>query len=187
VANLKNSNFEFLEAFRRTLAEANQFEIKITGAALFELAQVLLPCPLALPRSSPAPPGPTQAVRRGGRRRNTPRTPLPGTHCLARCRPSGRRQRRPTVPRGRTSDPPARERERRDRSELATPPGPPQRRASGRACPRRSGLYKPPPIKRIDAPHPQLPPRHRRSLPLALVRRSQLRRRSTGLEERRRV
>jgi hypothetical protein len=35
VENFENSNFEFLRAFRQTLAEANQNEIKITGAALF--------------------------------------------------------------------------------------------------------------------------------------------------------
>jgi hypothetical protein len=123
------------------------------------------------------------------RRKKEKRTqgPLPGICFPARCRPTWRRQRRPTGPRGRPSNPPARERERRDRSELATPPGPPQRRASGRACPHRSGLYKAPPIKRSKAPHPQLPPRHRRSLPLALVRRSQPRRSSTGRAERRRV
>jgi hypothetical protein len=134
--------------------------------------------------SSPSP-DPSQEKRREAE--VCAQGPLPVTRCPARCRPSGRRQRRPTVPRGRTSNPPARERERRDRSELATPPGPPCRRDSGRACPRRSGLYKAPPIKRSNAPHPQLPPRHRRSLPLALVRRRQPRRSSTGRAERRRV
>jgi hypothetical protein len=66
-------------------------------------------------------------------------------------------------------------------------PGPPQWRAPGRVRSRRSCLYKPPPIKRSSSPSPQLPPRHRRSFPLALVRRSQPRRCSTGQAERRRV
>jgi hypothetical protein len=35
VENLENSNFEFLLAFRRALAEEKSNEIKITGAALF--------------------------------------------------------------------------------------------------------------------------------------------------------
>jgi hypothetical protein len=135
--------------------------------------------------SSPLCPDPSHGRRR--RRGENTQDPLPVTHCPARCRPSGRRQRRPTGPRGRPSHLPARERERRDRSELATPPGPPCSEAFGRLVPRRLGLYKPPAIKRIDAPHLQLSPRHRHSLPLALVRRSQLRRRSTGQEERRRV
>jgi hypothetical protein len=113
--------------------------------------------------------------------------PLPVTCCPARCRPPWRRQRRPTAPRSRADTSPAPPRGRRDRSELQTPPGPPCSRASGRACPRRSGLYKAPPIKRSSSPSPQLPPRHCRSLPLALVRRSQPRRRSTGREARRQV
>jgi hypothetical protein len=35
VENFENSNFEFLRAFRRTLAEAKSNEIKLTVAALF--------------------------------------------------------------------------------------------------------------------------------------------------------
>jgi hypothetical protein len=66
-------------------------------------------------------------------------------------------------------------------------PGPPSRRASGHPLPRRSGLYKPPLIKRGDAPRSQLPPRHRLSLPLALVRQRLQRRRGTEHGERRRV
>jgi hypothetical protein len=135
--------------------------------------------------SSTPRPDPSRKKRREEEKRT--QDPLPVNRCPARCRPSGRRQRRPTGPRGRTSPLPARERERRDRSELATPPGPPCSEAFGRLVPRRSGLYKPSPIKRSSSPSPQLPPRHRRSLPLALVRRSQPRRSSTGHAERRRV
>jgi hypothetical protein len=83
-------------------------------------------------------PDPSQEKRREAK--VCTQAPLPVTHCHARCRPAWRRQRIPTGPRGRPSDPPARERERRDRSELATLPGPLQRRASGRACSRRLGL-----------------------------------------------
>jgi hypothetical protein len=68
-----------------------------------------------------------------------------------------------------------------------TRPGPPSRRATGHPLPRRSGLFKPPPIKRGDAHHSQLPPRHHHSLPLALVHRRLQRRRGTGRGERRRV
>jgi hypothetical protein len=135
--------------------------------------------------SSTPRPDPSRKKRREEEKRT--QDPLPVNRCPARCRPSGRRQRRPTGPRGRTSPLPARERERRDRSELATPPGPPCSEAFGRLVPRRSGLYKPPPIKRRHSPHSQLPPGHRRLAQLALVRRSSPRRRGTGRKERRRV
>ena len=134
--------------------------------------------------SSPCP-DPSQEKRRKEEKRT--QGPLPVTRCPARYRPAWRHQRRPTGPRGRPSNLPARERERRDRSELATPPGPPCSEAFGRLVSRRLGLYKAPPIKRINSPHPQLPPRHRRSLPLALLRRSQPRWRGTGRGACRRV
>jgi hypothetical protein len=75
VENFENSNFEFLRAFRRALAEANRREINFTGAALCWLAPALSPCSLASPRSTPAPPGPTQARRSGGKTRFAPRAP----------------------------------------------------------------------------------------------------------------
>jgi hypothetical protein len=62
-----------------------------------------------------------------------------------------------------------------------------RRPPTGRPYPRRSGLYKPPPIKRGDAHHSQLPPRHHLSLPLALVHRHLHRRRGTGREPRHHV
>jgi hypothetical protein len=61
-------------------------------------------------------------------------------------------------------------------------PGPPRWRASGHPLPPRSGLYKPPPIKRGDAHHSRLPPRHHLSLPLALVRWCLHRQRGPGRE-----
>jgi hypothetical protein len=73
--NFENSNFEFLRAFRRTLAEANRNEINFTGAALCWLAPALSPCSLASPRSTPAPPVPNQARRSGGKARFAPRAP----------------------------------------------------------------------------------------------------------------
>jgi hypothetical protein len=58
----------------------------------------------------------------------------------ARCRPPCPRQRRPTAPRGQADTFPACPRDHRDQSKLRMLPGPPSRRASGRACPRRSTL-----------------------------------------------
>jgi hypothetical protein len=66
-------------------------------------------------------------------------------------------------------------------------PGPPSRRASGHPLPRHSGLYKPPLIKRGDAHHSRLPPRHHLSLPLALVRRRLHRRQGPGREPHHRI
>jgi hypothetical protein len=88
--------------------------------------------------SSAPSPDPSQEKRRGDEF-CTP-GPLPDIFCPARYRPPWRRQSRHTAPRGRTSTLPARPRDRRDRSQLQTPPGPPCRRASGRAYPRCSGL-----------------------------------------------
>jgi hypothetical protein len=83
-------------------------------------------------------PDPSREKRREEEKRT--QGPLPATLFPARCRPAWRRQRRPTALRGRAITLPARPRDRRDRSKLHTPPGPPHRRVSGRACPRRSGL-----------------------------------------------
>jgi hypothetical protein len=83
-------------------------------------------------------PDPSREKRREEEKRT--QGPLPASSFPARCRPPWRRQSRHTALRGRASTLPARERGRRDRGKLQTQPGPPQRRASGRAYPRRSGL-----------------------------------------------
>jgi hypothetical protein len=184
--NLKNqilsSCGHFVEHWQKKI-KSNQVSLCCTVRARPSAVAMLSGLP-SIVSSSPCP-DPSQEKRRKEEKRT--QGPLPVTLCPARYRPAWRRQRRPTGPRGRPSNLPARERERRDRSELATPPGPPCSEASGRLVPRRLGLYKAPSIKRRDAPHSPLPPRHRRSLPLALVRRRQPRRSSTGRAERRRV
>jgi hypothetical protein len=71
------------------------------------LAPALSPCFWTVPRSSPASPAPTRAVRSGGTTRNAPRPPLSVFPLPAHCRPPWVRQSRPTTLRSRGDNTPA--------------------------------------------------------------------------------
>jgi hypothetical protein len=95
---------------------------------------------LGISTVEPSFPSPDPSREKGRKEEKRAQDPLPAPLLPARCRPPCPRQRRPTAPRGQADTFPARPRGRRARYALRTLPGPPSRRAPGRACPRRSAL-----------------------------------------------
>jgi hypothetical protein len=100
---------------------------------------VAMPLDGALVEPSPLCPDPSPGRRRR-RAASTLGPPRSSSQQPARRRPPCPRQRRPTALRGRDRSLPARPRGRRALGRSTHTPGPPQRRASGHACTRRSGL-----------------------------------------------
>jgi hypothetical protein len=80
--NFQKFEFKSLAGISSNTGRSKSNQIELTVAALFLLALALSPCSWETPRSSPAPPAPTQAVRSGGRRRNAPRAPSQSSSSL---------------------------------------------------------------------------------------------------------
>jgi hypothetical protein len=114
-------------------SKLNQIEFYWCCTVLARPSAVAMPIGISTVDSSAPSPDPSQEKRRGDE--FCAQGPLPVISFPARCRPSWRRQSRPTALRGQAITLPARERGRRDRGELQTQPGPPSRRASGRLVP----------------------------------------------------
>jgi hypothetical protein len=125
----------FVEHWQKKI-QPNRITVRITVLARSCAVSMLLDGASIV--SSVPSPDPSQEKRRGNELRT--QGPLPATFCPARYRPAWRRQRRPTAPRGQADTFLARTRGRRACYALRAQPGPPQRRASGRPCPRLSGL-----------------------------------------------